>query len=90
MEVAVVAGEEALADLQLPNFFVLDDDVDGMLAACEAQLQACAAQRMLELVEVGVSVGVQRRNKTPTRAPLGGSTGRAPTHIFDLITMIYV
>jgi hypothetical protein len=89
VEVAIVAGQEALADLQLPDFFVLDNDVNGMLAACEAQLQACAAQRVLELAEVGVSVCVQRRNKTPTRVPLD-STGRALTHIFDLITMIYI
>ena len=93
MEVAVVAGQEAVADLELPDFFVLDNDVDGMLAACEAQLQACAAQRVLELAEVGVSVRVQsrvqRRNKTPTRVPLG-STGRALTHIFDFVAMVYV
>jgi hypothetical protein len=44
---------------------------------------------VLELAEVGVSVCVQRRNKTPTRVPLD-STGRALTHIFDLITMIHV
>ena len=91
VEVAVVVLEEALADPQLPNFLVSCDGFDRMFALRETKLKICAAQRVLELggANVSVSVCVQRRNNKPDRVPLG-STGRARTHIFDLVATVYL
>jgi len=88
VQIAVVALQEALADLQLSNLLVLCNDFDRVFATRKAGLEVCTAQRVLELEGVGVSVYAHRRNNYPNGVPLG-STGRALTHIFNLVAVVY-
>jgi hypothetical protein len=49
VQVADLVLEQALADAELPHFFVLGNGLDRVLALLEGELELRRAHRMLEL-----------------------------------------
>lgn len=75
MQVAILILQEALADSQLPIFFIFGNDFNRMLASLEIQLEGRVSQRMLELVRL---VSLLNENLLVS------------TYIFHLVVGVYI